>query len=78
MGKKKRYPIEKKSSNLKYISRVFTLCAAYLMEEENWDEEKICDFYSALIRWSESINSHLISIDKVKDIIKEKTGMEIL
>lgn len=59
------------------VKRTLILCAAFLMEEEGWDDDRLTDFYAGIVRWSEAIDSHLINIQNVIEIIKDKTGTEI-
>lgn len=53
------------------------LSASYLMDEFDYSEEKIIDYYEALTRYIGAIKSHLITIDKVKEIINEHTGLKM-
>lgn len=81
MDKKKHKPHHNNSpriNNEKTINRILVLCAAYLMEEDGYDDEHICDFYESMIRWCGAVDTHLITIDQVIQIIKDHTGMEIL
>lgn len=61
----------------KAVKRVLTLCAAYLMEEDGWDVDRICEFYDGIVRWSNYIDSHLISLTTVNKIIEEHTGAKL-
>lgn len=75
--KKKKTEKERLLSVNRAVKRVLILSSAYLMEEEGWDDEKLVDYYEAIERWSEAIDSHLITIQKVVEMINEKTGAEI-
>lgn len=75
--KKKKTEKEKVINTQKAVKRVLILSAAYLMEEQDWDDDKLCDYYEAMCRWSDAIQRHWISIDQVVEIINRKTGAEI-
>lgn len=55
------------------------LVLAYLMDEPEFDysAEKMADFYERINNWAENINDHLISVQTVIDLIKDKTELEI-
>lgn len=55
--------------------RTLTLITAYLMDELDYDEDKIIELWEGITRYSEAIKDHSITLNKVKDIIQEKTGI---
>ena len=73
----KRSEKQRTVNSMKAVKRVLILSASYLMEEQDWNDDKLVEYYEAICRWSDAIDSHLISIQKVVDIINEKTGAEI-
>lgn len=52
------------------------LSAAYLMDEEGYNDAQIVEFWQSLTRWAEAIDEHLISIQTVADIIEKETGLK--
>lgn len=50
---------------------------AYLMDDEDFDEDRLIGVWDGLSRYAEAVNSHLISLNKVCDIINESTGLSI-
>ena len=61
----------------KGIKRTLILCAAYLMEEDGWDDDRIIDFYNGIVRWSDAVDQHFISINNVIEMVNDKTGLQI-
>lgn len=76
-GKKRKTEKERLISSQRIIKRILVLSAAYLMEEQDWDDDKLIEYYDAICRWSDAIDSHLITIQKVIDMINAKTGADI-
>lgn len=76
-GKKRKTEKERLISSQRIIKRILVLSAAYLMEEQDWDDDKLIEYYDAICRWSDAIDSHLITIQKVVDMINAKTGADI-
>ena len=75
-GKKK--PEKQRAVNsMKAVKRTLIMVAAYLMEELDWDDDRLCEFYDAIVRWCDAVDKHWISIDQVIKIINEKTGATI-
>ena len=75
--KHKRTEKQKAINSMKAVKRVLVLSAAYLMEEADWDDNDLVEYYEGICRWSDAIDSHLIQIQQVIDIINEKTGATI-
>lgn len=59
------------------MGQAFILSSAYLMDELDYDPEKIIDFWNGVCRYSEAIETKLITIHKVVDIINENTGLNV-
>lgn len=57
--------------------RTLTLITAYLMDELDYDEDKIVELWEGITRYSEAIKDHTITLNKVKDIIEERTGIKL-
>lgn len=57
--------------------KIIILTIAYLMDEFNYSDDAICDFWDGMVRYLDAIDQKLITVDKVRKIIKEHTGMEI-
>ena len=54
------------------------LSAAYLMDEFGYDEERVCEFWDGMNRYLDAVKGHIITINKVIDIIEKHTGIKIL
>ena len=57
------------------VKRTLILSAAYLMDEEGYNDDQIVDFWESLIRWIDAIDKHEISIKTVTEIIEKTTGL---
>ena len=57
---------------------VLTLVTAYLMDEMDYDEQKIVDLGEGIARYSKAEKDHYITRSKVKKIIEENTGIKLL
>lgn len=57
--------------------RTLTLITAYLMDELDYDEDKIVALWEGITKYSEAIKAHTITLNKVKDIIQEHTGITL-
>lgn len=78
MSKHKMMEIVNKAK-MSAVEQTMILVAAYLMEEPefNYSDERICELWEGISRWSEAVKDHTISCQKVCEIIKEQTGLEI-
>lgn len=56
--------------------KILILSAAYLMDEFDYSEDAICDYWDGLTRYVDAIDQKLITLDKVCAIIQEHTGLE--
>ena len=77
MKGKKKSEKQRVVNSMKATKRVLILSAAYLMEEQDWDDDALVEYYEAIVRWCDAIKDHWISIDQVIKMINEKTGAEI-
>jgi len=66
-----------KELTYKAIQQTMLLTCAYLMDELDYSEDKICEIWEGVSRYSEAVMDKTISIDKVIEIINEQTGMNI-
>lgn len=57
--------------------KMIVLSMAYLMDEFDYDSTAICDFYDGLERYLNAIDTKLITIRQVENIIKEHCGINI-
>lgn len=55
--------------------RVIILSAAYLMDEFDYSEEAIVEYWEGMLRYMDAIDKKLITIDKVCEIIETHTGL---
>ena len=53
---------------------MFIACA---MDEFDWGIDEVTDFSVRLNRYMEAVDTHLLSIHKVAEIVEEVTGMTI-
>ena len=58
--------------------RVLCLVTAYLMDELDYDEDKIVEMWEGISRYAAAIDDHTITLNKVKEIIQEHTGIKFL
>lgn len=80
MAKKKPLTITRKQ--LEQIKNeitwdVMVLFIATCMDEFDWTEEDVEAFAVRLDRYAGAVNEHLITINKVRDIIKKEIGVTI-
>ena len=59
------------------IGQTFLLVAAYLMDELDYDEQKIIDLWDGVTRYSEAINKNLLTMGAVCYILEKHTGMKV-
>lgn len=57
---------------------MLVLVTAYVMEDLGGDEAKVIDFWESIARYSDAIDEHLITINKVKQIIEDYTGIKLM
>lgn len=53
------------------------LTLGYLMDDMDYDAERLIGVWDGLTRYATAIENHLITLNKVCDIIKDNTGLEI-
>lgn len=53
------------------------LVLGYLMDDMNYDPDNLLGVWEGVTRYAEAVNTHLISLNKVCDIINEHTGLGI-
>ena len=77
--KKKHKKTEKERliSRERTIQRMLLLTGAYLMEEYDWDDERLVEYYNKIAEWSDAIDKHLITCKQVAEIINNQTGAQI-
>lgn len=57
---------------------VLTLLLGYLMDDLDYDEDRILEVFEGVSRYHKAVKDHLITIKQIKKIIKEKTGLDLL
>ena len=83
MGTKSKYKkIEVTPRKLEEIKKdiagqTMILTLGYLMDDMEYDPDKLIEVWDGLTRYAEAVNSHIISLNKVCDIINENTGLTI-
>lgn len=53
------------------------LTLGYLMDDMDYDPESLLGVWEGVTRYAEAVNTHIISLQKVCDIINEHTGLGI-
>lgn len=59
------------------IGQTFLLVAVYLMDELNYEEDKILELWDGVSRYADAIKTKTISMHKVCKILEEHTGMKV-
>lgn len=59
------------------VGQTMILTLAYLMDDEDFDSERLLGVWDGVTRYAEAVDSHLISLRKVCDIINKSTGLGI-
>lgn len=49
------------------------------MEEKviDCDEDKICEIFDGVMRYSDAVSEHLITLTQVREIVEKHTGLKI-
>lgn len=58
-------------------ARALVLATAYLMDDMDYDEDRLLDFWDGVARYANAIDTKLISIRTVTDLIEEHTGLSL-
>lgn len=58
-------------------AKAMILFAAYLMEDEDFTPERICEVWDGVTRYASAVDDKLISLRKICEIINEHTGLNI-
>ena len=58
-------------------AKAMILFAGYLMDDQDFDAERICEVWDGVTRYAEAIDNKLITLSKVCEIINEHTGLNI-
>lgn len=48
------------------------------MEEYDWNDDDLIAYYTKINEWIDALDSHLISVRQVADIIEAKTGAKLI
>lgn len=72
------YPRDIKRDRQEVAERVMVLVTAYLMDELDYDEDKIIELWQGISRYTEAIHDHTITLKRVKEIIQKCTGIKML
>lgn len=59
------------------VQKMIILSAAYLMDEMDYSEDRIVEYWEGLTRYAEAIDQKLITIRQVNDIIEQHTGLKL-
>ena len=59
------------------IMQTMLLSASYLMDEMNYSEERIMQYWDGVARYSQAVKDHDITMLKVCQIIEEHTGLKV-
>ena len=58
-------------------ARALVLATAYLMDDMDYDEDRLRDFWDGVARYADAIDTKLISINTVTQLIEEHTGLSL-
>lgn len=69
----------KKEVSTLAMRKAFVIMMGYMMEDPQFDcdEDKITEYFNGVERYAQAIEDHFITLHKICEIIKEKTGIEI-
>jgi len=59
------------------VKKASLMFIAYIMDEYDYDTDKLVELFLGIERYLNAMNEHLISAEKVRSIIKERTGLDI-
>lgn len=59
------------------MKKMLILSAAYLMDEFGYSEDAICEYWDGLTRYCDAIDEKFITLNSVRQIIYEHTGLDI-
>lgn len=59
------------------LGQAMVLIIAFLMDELNYDADACVEIWNGVTRYAEAVDSKLITMQKVCDIINEHTGLGI-
>lgn len=59
------------------VQKMIILSAAYLMDEMDYNEDKIIAYWDGLTRYADAISEKLITVRQVNDIIEQHTGLKL-
>lgn len=57
--------------------QMMILLLGYLMDDFDYNADRLIDIWQGVERYSEAVDNHTISLRKVADIINEHTGLNI-
>ena len=80
MSKQKKITLTpKKVEEMKHeiAAKCLILMCACLMDSLGMDREQITEFATDFERYSAAVDNHIITLNKVREIIKEETGLEV-
>lgn len=60
------------------FDKTMTLVLGYLMDDLDYDEDRIIETIEGIMRYGEAIADHTITLRRVKEIIQDKTGLKLL
>lgn len=58
-------------------ARALVLATAYLMDDMDYDEDRLLDFWDGVARYADAIDTKLISINTVTQLIEEHPGLSL-
>lgn len=69
---------ELKKIKVEISNRTLILVTAWMMDDLDYDEDKIIEAWDALSRWADAIDHQkIIKLETVCDIISEHTGLKL-
>ena len=70
-------PRKVKEIKTEALGQAMILTLGYLMDEMDYDPDALLGVWEGVVRYAEAVDSKLISMQKVCDIINKSTGLNI-
>jgi len=80
MSKDKKFvmtPADLRRHDEEMAAKTVCLVLATLMDEYSYDKEQLFAFSERFCRYNSAVSEHLLTIQKVSEIVKEQTGVNM-
>lgn len=58
------------------VHKAFLLTIAAMADTLNLDDNTICEVATDVGRWAEQMDSHILKMNEISDVIEQKTGLQ--